>query len=91
MNFHTPGPWEIKAFDDGTQHYITPVASNGSGWVGDRYMRVGGCIDIHDARLMAAAPELLAALQGVLRVADRTTDEFDAARAAIAMATGVSP
>lgn len=41
-----------------------------------------------DARLMAAAPDLLAALEGVLRVADRKTDEFDAARAAIAKATG---
>jgi len=41
-----------------------------------------------DARLIAAAPDLLEALQGVLRVADRATDEFDAARAAIAKATG---
>jgi hypothetical protein len=37
--------------------------------------------------LIAAAPDLLAALQGVVRVADRTTSEFDAARAAIAKAT----
>ena len=35
-----------------------------------------------------AAPELLEALKGVLRVADRKTDEFDAARAAIAKAEG---
>jgi len=32
--------------------------------------------------------EMLAALQGVVRVADRATVEFDAARAAIANATG---
>lgn len=37
--------------------------------------------------LVAAAPDLLLALQGVLRVADRATVEFDAARAAIAKAT----
>ncbi len=43
---------------------------------------------IAKARLVDAAPDLLAALQGVLRVADRKTDEFDAARAAIAKATG---
>lgn len=42
-----------------------------------------------NARLIAAAPELLEALQGVLRVADRKTDEFDAAHAAIAKAIGV--
>ncbi|HXJ14353.1 MAG TPA: hypothetical protein VNH19_18915 [Candidatus Limnocylindrales bacterium] len=41
-----------------------------------------------NARLIAAAPDLLAALQAVVRVADRKTDEFDAARAAIAKATG---
>jgi hypothetical protein len=41
-----------------------------------------------DTRLCAAAPAMLAALEGVLRVADRKTDEFDAARAAIAKATG---
>jgi hypothetical protein len=38
--------------------------------------------------LVKAAPDLLAALQGVLRVADRKTDEFDAARAAIRKAKG---
>jgi len=42
---------------------------------------------IANAILIAAAPDLLEALQGVLRVADRKTDEFDAARAAIAKAT----
>jgi hypothetical protein len=40
-----------------------------------------------NARLIAAAPELLAALQGVVRVADRATVEFDAARLAIKKAT----
>lgn len=37
-------------------------------------------------RLTAAAPDLLEALKGVVRVADRRTVEFDAARAAIARA-----
>lgn len=40
-----------------------------------------------NARLISAAPELLEALKGVVRVADRATDEFDAARAAIAKVT----
>lgn len=39
-----------------------------------------------NARLIAAAPDLLDALEGVLRVADRSTAEFNAARAAIAKA-----
>jgi hypothetical protein len=36
-----------------------------------------------NAKLWAAAADLAEALQGVLRVADRKTDEFDAARAAL--------
>ncbi|WP_410738335.1 hypothetical protein [Citrobacter portucalensis] len=43
---------------------------------------------IANAHLIAAAPELLKALQAVVRVADRQTDEFDMARAAIAKALG---
>jgi DNA-binding CsgD family transcriptional regulator len=39
----------------------------------------------HD-RLRDLNVELVAALKGVIRVADRATDEFDAARAAIAKA-----
>ena len=38
--------------------------------------------------LIAAAPDLLEALIAVVRVADRATDEFDMARAAIAKALG---
>ncbi len=41
-----------------------------------------------DMRLIEAAPDLLAALQAVVAVADRATVEFDAARAAIAKALG---
>jgi hypothetical protein len=37
-----------------------------------------------------AAPDLLEALKAVVSVADRKTDEFDLARAAIAKATGAS-
>lgn len=43
-----------------------------------------------DARLIAAAKDLLAALKGVVAVADRRTTEFDAAHAAIAKAEGRS-
>lgn len=81
---HTPGPWfprknsagmwEAMIEDRDYAHstaFITRTDDQGAA----------------DARLIAAAPELLAALKGVLRVADRQTDEFDAARAAIAKAT----
>ncbi len=39
-----------------------------------------------NANLIAAAPELLEALQGIIKVADRDTDEFNKAKAAIAKA-----
>ena len=41
-------------------------------------------------RLEKAAPDLLAALKAVVRVADRDTDEFAVARAAIAKAEGIN-
>lgn len=41
-----------------------------------------------DLNVILAAPDLLEALEAVVRVADRATDEFDMARAAIAKAKG---
>jgi len=43
-----------------------------------------------NALLMSAAPEMLAALEAVLSVADRATVEFDLARTAIAKAKGAT-
>lgn len=45
---------------------------------------------IHECKCKPVVAELLAALKGVLLVADRQTDEFDAARAAIAKAEGAA-
>ncbi|MBW5869515.1 hypothetical protein H0I69_17115 [Yersinia enterocolitica] len=44
---------------------------------------------ISNATLFSAAPELLEALKAVVAIADRDTDVFNAAKAAIAKATGV--
>lgn len=65
-------------------------------WKGDDRERLGGIMmaasefdfrNHPDARLIAAAPDLLAALRAVVAVADRKTAEFDLAHAAIAKAT----
>lgn len=78
---HTPGPWE----------YMSVTKSV---WSGRAICIMTGSRNHPDpereanARLIAAAPDLLDALQGVLRVADRATAEFAAARAAIAKAEG---
>lgn len=82
----TPGPWAVRydyvvqapSFDDGR---LVPVAQPYG-------VNSDGTDLFANARLIAAAPELLQALIDVVRVADRATVEFDAARAAIAKATG---
>lgn len=68
---------------------------------GDRHIRSGRESIMSDTKyypwvpdderywhLFAAAPDLLEALRAVLRVADRKTEEFDMARAAISKAEG---
>jgi len=96
---HTPGPWTLV---DGGRHWNNPIIDNyrihtvptdkgfdiTTGNYGE--LLVEHIYEEADARLIAAAPELLEALKGVIRVADRATVEFDAARAAIAKAEGQS-
>jgi len=90
---HTPGPWfiEQRTYDNGYTH-CRITASDGHGWAGNRYMSVSGCIDKHDARLIAAAPELLEALEATLKLIELVMpvdgDVTRKARAAIAKATG---
>lgn len=77
---HTPGPWRIEK---------SPHSNVVSDIIGATDWCVAEEIEnLDDARLIAAAPDLLAALRAVVRICDRKTDEFDAARAAIAKATG---
>ena len=85
---HTPGPWSNKGRNQvpGLPHSAvvatTLIARVYSTHFGDDAQEEA------NADLIAAAPDLLAALIGVVKVADRATVEFDAARAAIAKATG---
>ena len=97
MSKHTPGPWKWVEIDYETmlvscnrknarrRHHVMKL-----GWtcLGDAKAALPPTPE--DARLIAAAPELLEALIDVVRIADRKTTEFDAARAAIAKATGES-
>ena len=83
---HTPAPWHFKklAMHDGG-HVVMFTTQNGQR---THRLDCAGEFKEADARLIASAPELLAALIGVVKVADRATVEFDAARAAIAKAEG---
>lgn len=86
MKTHTPGPWKLIDHDE---DYIA---------ITDEEQGFGVCkleesasesreVMKANAHLIAAAPELLEALECVLAIADRNTKEFDMARAAIARAT----
>lgn len=63
MSEHTPGPWTLKVFSEGYA-----VVSFGEMELGtDRGGVDCGAIPIADARLIAAAPELLEACRHVFR------------------------
>ena len=88
---HTPGPWHVAKKTTSMPNLgvycadgklLATVQRSGSVLSAERRAK--------DAALMAAGPDLLDALLGVLRVADRATVEFDVARSAILKATGVA-
>ena len=84
---HTPGPWEDVGPNEEGERCIFGGDDSGVAVtipVGNPDMNEAR--SIANARLIAAAPELLEAIKGVVRIADRNTVEFDAARAAIAKA-----
>lgn len=83
---HSPAPWVAKdghifAANDEEVGVIYRTEAWSSG---DRVEHE----DQANLCLITAAPDLLAALEAVVAVADRKTDEFDQARAAIAKAKG---
>jgi len=86
MAEHTPGPWTI--YDQTDPHHIK---------IKGQYADIGGAhvADIlgeANARLIAAAPDLLAALKAFMHADghDDFEDEWPAARAAIAKAEGLT-
>ena len=95
---HTPGPWTYRRAKypvDGSYDYAIAAKVGGQEFciIAEAFGRVADAVwpDAEaNARLIAAAPDLLAALKDVVAVADRKTDEFDRARAAIAKAEGRS-
>lgn len=98
---HQPGPWaasemRMTAKDWASlngDHDLTVVLTNGDGFHGDVVAAVW-CDDDHSeldtARLIAAAPDMLAALVDLVESFEKHRPKayWDAARAAIAKATG---
>ena len=95
MSAHTPGPWEVENSKDEHNGVEFPqgyniVSEDGQYIVGDAGI-LEGEIDEANARLIAAAPELLEALRFVLTAhGEQLHDAFAMANAAIAKATGES-
>ena len=85
---HTPGPWEcFYKHKYGEWHVSVPMSNGSMRWaLFDDGVRSEN--PEADARLIAASPDLLAALQEVVAISDRKHDAWDKARAAIAKALG---
>jgi len=87
MSAHTPGPWKMSTDAMGSQV---------KGKIGGEWITVADQLDEGDARLIAAAPELLEALETVVRALENISiswgahHEVETARAAIAKARGES-
>lgn len=79
---HTPGPWEVG---DKRGVWVGPVVMAGNGSRGVAF--VCGESDAN-ARLIAAAPDMLAALEVYFRMDTSVVEFVDAARAAVIKATG---
>lgn len=85
---HTPGPWTCfykHKYDE--WHVSVPMPDSSMKWaLFDDGVRSEN--PEADARLIAAAPELLLALQRVIAISDRDHDAWNVAKAAIAKAVG---
>ena len=95
---HTPGPWVLVHYAQGMdlpipfmEHKTVAVFADGVKRGDVAYMQHGLYGDdqaLANARLIAAAPEMLEALHGLLDVHVPGASRWEAARAARAKATG---
>lgn len=92
MSAHTPGPWEVGNLDRNGQRVVRGEIEVCTCW----HHCVGSLEEQMEAnaRLIAAAPDLLAALAGIIEIGKRdlTNPKYDAyfeeARAALKKARG---
>jgi hypothetical protein len=108
VNKHTPGPWGIQwrtiwcdkadNFISGDE-YAEHIRAPGEGELYERESICGTCdgcnlIKAANARLIAAAPELLEALQKLIKLSDMLigkSDVIDEAKSVVFKATGEYP
>ena len=93
---HTPGPWRLEPVNDRSINHLCPVDPNDLSLltvVMQDETPFAAVYNDADARLIAAAPELLEALKAICDEQDErqgyaSIETYDRARAAIAKATG---
>jgi hypothetical protein len=85
---HTPGPWECFYKHKYDEWHVSVPLAEGSMKLALFDDGVRSENPEADARLISAAPELLAALQDVVKISDRKHDAWDKAHAAIVKALG---
>lgn len=97
---HTPGPWKVWNFADDPRHVAVGPDAGGLAVADVVACNAHGCYTAAteatgqaNARLIAAAPALLAALQGIMAgvAGCQKEPQYEAARAAIANAMGGRP
>ena len=81
---HTPGPWEVRADPSHYDSFTTVVAGSGEqrkGMLRELIVEIGGWAGIEtaeaNARLIAAAPDLLAACQRLVTLIDESDQWSD--------------
>ena len=84
MSKHTPGPWRVV--EDRVPSSLEVYA--GKTAIAECWRRADVETEIANARLIAAVPDLLKALEFVIRGVPDTWECVQQARAAIAKATG---
>ena len=99
MSPHTPGPWAVDADDEPYAGIVEGTRIGNDTWTVAMALADVPALEREveaNARLIAAAPDLLDSLRSILGLAEikygnlhaDVTVEFDKARAAIARATG---
>ena len=82
---HTPGPWNAKITESGAM----AIFNTGGIWIAQTLRRQWKTEDAANANLIAAAPELLEALEKLLAATSGHQEFRDAAYAAINKAKGL--
>jgi hypothetical protein len=90
MSAHTPGPWSIWNFSDDPRHVAVGPDAGGLAVADVVACNAHGCYTAEtesrgqaNARLIAAAPDLLVALQDLLSATEETYDNRHERQAAL--------